>query len=251
MASGLVLLHGFTGGPENWRPMTARLSETIGVLAPTLVGHGNPVHADVAGFDDEVDRIASLISTTTRWHLVGYSLGGRIALALLARHARLFSGATLIGAQPGLRSEEARAERRAADERWCTMLRERPLSEFVAAWEDQPLFRSQRTLPDETLARQRAERLARDPAGLVRSLAVTGLGVMPSYWDALSGIRVPTTLIVGSKDEKFTTLGREMVARLPSARLEIVPDAGHNVVLERPDVVRALLDRALAQEAAP
>jgi 2-succinyl-6-hydroxy-2,4-cyclohexadiene-1-carboxylate synthase len=251
MASGLVLLHGFTGSPESWRPVTAGLSDTIRVLMPSLVGHGDHVHADVVGFDDEVDRIASLLSRATRWHLVGYSLGGRIALALLARHAPLFSGATLIGAQPGLRSEDARAERRAADERWCIMLRERPLSEFVGAWEDQPLFRSQRTLPEETLARQRAERLARDPAGLVRSLAVTGLGVMPSYWDALPGIKAPTTLIVGSKDEKFTALGREMAARLPAAMLEIVPDAGHNVVLERPDAVRALIDRALMNEAAP
>jgi 2-succinyl-6-hydroxy-2,4-cyclohexadiene-1-carboxylate synthase len=74
---------------------------------------------------------------------------------------------------------------------------------------------------------------------------------MPSYWDALSGIHISTTLIVGSKDEKFTTIARDMATRMPAARLEIVPGAGHNVVLEQPEAVRALLERALAKEAEP
>jgi 2-succinyl-6-hydroxy-2,4-cyclohexadiene-1-carboxylate synthase len=245
MASGLVLLHGFTGSPESWQPVTTGLSATLTVLAPSLVGHGDQVHATVAGFEDEVDRIASLLSDATRWHLVGYSLGGRIALGLLARHALLFSGATLIGAQPGLQSQEARAERHAADERWCTMLRERPLSEFVATWEDQPLFRSQRMLSDDVLARQRVERLGQNPVGLVRSLALTGLGVMPSYWDSLCRIHTPTTLVVGAKDDKFKSIGRDMAARMPASRLEIVPDAGHNVVLEKPSMIRSLIERAI------
>ncbi len=251
MVSGLVFLHGFTGSPESWRPVTAGLATSLPVLAPSLVGHGDQVHADAVAFEDEVDRIAALLSTSKGWHLAGYSLGGRIALGLLVRHAPLFSGATLIGAQPGLESEKARAERRVADERWRAMLRDRPLSEFVEAWQDQPLFRSQRTLSGDVLARQKAERLAQNPAGLARSLAVTGLGVMPSYRDALSGVRAPTTVIVGSKDEKFTAIGRDMVSRMPAATLEVVPEAGHNVVLERPDTVRAVLERAITTEAAP
>jgi 2-succinyl-6-hydroxy-2,4-cyclohexadiene-1-carboxylate synthase len=250
MAFGLVLLHGFTGSPESWHRVTARLN-SVTTVAPTLVGHGDQILANVAGFDDEVDRIASLLSSSRKWHLAGYSLGGRIAIGLLARHATLFSSATLIGAQPGLASEAERSDRRAADERWCVMLRERPLAEFVAAWEDQPLFRSQQTLSDAVLARQRAERLAQDPVGLARSLALTGLGAMPSYWDALPGIRTPTTLMVGSKDEKFTAIAREMAARMPAGRLETVPDAGHNVVLERPEAVGALIERAITKEADP
>ena len=251
MGLGLLLLHGFTGGPASWSSVTVGLSSNVTVLAPSLVGHGDQVRAAVAGFEDEVDRVASLTSNASTWHVAGYSLGGRIALGLLVRHPDLFRGATLIGAQPGLSSETARAERRAGDERWCTLLRERPLSEFVSAWEDQPLFRSQRELPDDVRTRQRTERLAQDSAGLARSLAFTGLGVMPSYWDALQRIQIPTTLVVGSKDEKFTAVARDMVSRMPRARLEIVPDAGHNVVLERPDVVSAALERAIAGKAEP
>jgi len=246
MGRGLLLLHGFTGSPASFHSVTAGLPSWVAVFAPSLVGHGDQVHAEVSGFDDEVDRIAALLSDTMPWHLAGYSLGGRIALGLLARHPNLFSSAILIGAQPGLPTESARTERRAADDRWCNLLRERPLSEFVSAWEDQPLFHSQRTLSGEVLSRQRAERLAQDPGGLVRSLTLTGLGAMPAYWEALPEIQVPTVLIAGSNDEKFTAIAREMAAKMPNARLEIVPESGHNVVLERPDAVRALLERAVA-----
>jgi 2-succinyl-6-hydroxy-2,4-cyclohexadiene-1-carboxylate synthase len=247
MASGLLLLHGFTGSPASWNAVVRTLSTPVRTLAPTLVGHGHQMYPSVSSFEDEVDRIASLVTDTTDWHVAGYSLGARVALGLLVRHAGSFEGATLIGGQPGLESESARADRRAHDERWRDMLRNRPLSDFVSAWQEQPLFRSQRSLSDETLATQRAERLAQDPAGLVRSLEVTGLGVMPSYWDALDDVRVPTTLVAGSRDEKFAAIAREMTARMPVSRLEIVPEVGHNVVLEAPAAVGALIERALAR----
>jgi 2-succinyl-6-hydroxy-2,4-cyclohexadiene-1-carboxylate synthase len=247
MAVRLLLLHGFTGSPASWNSVTAGLPPSVTILAPWLAGHGDRLHTNVAGFEDEVDRIASLLTSEGPWHLAGYSLGGRVAIGLLARHPNLFSSAILIGAQPGLPSEAARTERRAADERWCSLLRERPLSEFVSEWEDQPLFDSQRTLSGEVLARQRAERLAQDPLGLVRSLTLTGLGAMPAYWESLAEIHVPTILVAGSNDEKFAAIARAMAARMPRARLEIVPEAGHNVVLERPAAVRALIERAVTR----
>jgi 2-succinyl-6-hydroxy-2,4-cyclohexadiene-1-carboxylate synthase len=210
------------------------------------VGHGDQVHADVAGFDGEVDRIASIVPSSVSWHVAGYSLGGRIALGLVVRHPERFESATLIGAQPGLESDDARTERRAADERWCHMLRDRPLSDFVTAWAEQPLFLSQASLPADVLAAQRAVRLAQDPAGLERSLRLTGLGAMPSYRGALGALSVPTTLVAGSDDHKFAAIARSMASEIPRATLHIVAGAGHNVVLERPESVRALLLRALA-----
>ena len=185
--------------------------------------------------------------STRTWHLVGYSLGGRLALGLLVRHPALFASATLVGAQPGLETESARAERRAADERWCEMLESGPLADFVAAWETQPLFASQGALPSGALERQRVERMSHSGAGLALSLRTTGLGVMPSYWDALSSIRVPATLVVGATDEKFSAIARRMIATMPSARLETAAGSGHNVVLENPEVIRTAIGRAFRE----
>ena len=71
------------------------------------------------------------------------------------------------------------------------------------------------------------------------------------YWDALEQIRSPIMLVAGANDEKFTTIAWEMAARIPGAEVEIVPEAGHNVVLERPDTVRALLERVVSKGGAP
>jgi 2-succinyl-6-hydroxy-2,4-cyclohexadiene-1-carboxylate synthase len=247
MTAPLALLHGFTGSPDGFRDLLGALEPRPAVVtAPALVGHGAADDASVTGFESEVDRLARVLrASATPCHLVGYSLGGRLALGLLVRHPALFVSATLIGAQPGLPTDAARVERRAADERWCDLLEQRGLEAFVAEWEALPLFATQARLPTAVLARQRAERLGQDPRGLVRSLRLTGLGVMPSYEDALGGITVPVTLVAGEDDHKFSALARQMAARMPRARVELVPGAGHNVVLERAEALARLLSRAI------
>jgi 2-succinyl-6-hydroxy-2,4-cyclohexadiene-1-carboxylate synthase len=161
------------------------------------------------------------------------------------RHPELFRGATLIGAQPGLATEAEREDRRAADERWCALLEEKGIEAFVAQWEAVPLFATQSRLPRDVLERQRAARLAHDPHGLARSLRLTGLGVMPDYTGALAGLRVPVTLVAGAEDDKFGALAHRMAGAIPRARVELVADAGHNVVLERPRALARLLSRAM------
>lgn len=240
----VALLHGFSGSPESWEGVAATLPPATRVVAPSLIGHGTREDETVTGFEAEVDRIAHLLragDSDSSFHVVGYSLGARIALGLLVRHPGPFARATLIGGQPGLELEEERRERRRSDEHLCQILEELGIETFVKKWESIPLFASQATLPASTLAAQRAARLRRDPNALARSLRSTGLGVMPSYWEALRSIPVPVRLVVGALDEKFTAIARRMAALLPNADLEIVPNVGHNVVLEAPGAVTKML----------
>ncbi len=244
MTLPVAVLHGFTGSPHSFDGVVSRLGARV-VSAPPLVGHGAPNKSpESTSFEQEVDRLAALFrAEAPRWHLAGYSLGGRVALGLLVRHPTLFASATLVGAQPGLRTETERAERREADERLCRVLEERGVAAFVDEWQALPLFATQSALAPDVLERQRAERLAHDPLELARSLRVTGLGVMPSYWDVLSRIAIPVTLVVGERDAKFSALAAEMSRHLAHACVESVAGAGHNVVLERPDIV----SRCIAQ----
>src|SRR5262249_55892589 len=154
--------------------------------------HG-AAYARVEGFEAEVDRLAALIRARgEKVHLAGYSLGGRVAIGLLCRHAGLFRSATLSSAQPGLHSEAEREERRAADERWCAVLESRGIEAFVEAWEKLPLFATQ---SDEMRRAQRRERLSHDPRGLAHSLRTCGLGHMPSYSESLALVPVPTSIV--------------------------------------------------------
>ena len=236
-----VFLHGFSGGPESWDAVATALPSDARVVRVQLAGHG-AAPVSVEGWDAEVARIDALLERerVEDAHLVGYSLGGRVGLSLLAHSAR-FSRSTLIGAHPGLPDAAARAERRAADDRWIRVLRERGLRAFIDAWEALPMWATQEALDPERLASQRRLRESHTAEGLAHALEALGLAQMPATDP--SALRVPIQLVVGERDEKHRALSGALAERLPRAALRVVEGAGHNVVLERPDALAALLLR--------
>jgi len=231
----MVFIHGFTGAPASWDGVCAELARARRIHRVRVLGHdGGPLTPAPGGFAGEVDRIAAeLHSAGMRGvHLVGYSLGGRLALGLLASHPELLTRVTLIGARNGLASEAERHARRAADQRWLTLLA-RGLPDFVEAWETQPLFGRWRS-------RDRAIRLAHDPRGLALALSTLGLAEMPRF--AISA-DLPVALVTGADDLKFAALARELAAGLPRATLHSIDRAGHNIPSEAPAALAALLTR--------
>lgn len=247
----LVFVHGFTGAPASFGSVSECWTRAAGprpaVYCPRLLGHGAPVEAGVKRFDQEVDRLAADIARRglRGAHLCGYSLGARVSLGLLARHAWLFASATLISVHPGLTSDAERAARVGADERWSQLLLERGLRAFVDAWEAQPLFASRAQLEAARRLEQRRVRLRHDARGLARALRVLGLGQMPCYRGVLRMRPLPVRLLVGELDRKFVEVGRELSAATPRVTLEVMPGAGHDLPFEVPERVAAVLIRAV------
>ena len=247
----VVLIHGFTGSPASFDDLAARLSEGSAprLHRPALVGHADAVPHPYHRFEQEVDRVAAEIrqSGASGAHLCGYSLGARVGLGLLARHACLFRSATLIGLHPGLNSAAERALRIGADERWCQLLIRQGIQAFSTAWEAQPIFATQRELPGALLARQRRIRTHHSALGLVRSLRILGLGQMPSYRGVFQSQPLRVRLLVGALDANFVRLGQELAGASSRVQLEVVEGAGHNLLLEAPDRVARVLTNDLAQ----
>ncbi|HEY4159217.1 MAG TPA: alpha/beta fold hydrolase [Polyangiaceae bacterium] len=238
--TALCLLHGFTGSPKSFAAVLEGLQRPA--LTPPLLGHsGAPASAETGSFEQEVDRLAALTAARAPLTLVGYSLGARLALGLTVRHPALVASLLLISGHPGLITSEEREARVLADRHWQTLLEERGLEAFVTAWQAEPIWNSQARLPLELRERKRHERLSHDPLGLARSLEVTGLGRMPSYRERLAEIRVPVCLVAGALDAKFCALAGEMADALPRAQVVYAPDAGHDLLLERPDLITELL----------
>jgi len=232
----VILLHGFTGSPES----LARVSSP-GSHAPILGGHlGEPPSAD---FWSEVARLAALAPDATR--LFGYSLGGRLVLGLLARFPRRFVHAVVVSAHPGLCSEAERAQRRTADQRWIDVLQRHGVERFVADWERQPLWHTQRRLPLAVLAARRRERLAHTASGLAGSLRSVGLGQMPDLRPALALTPCVVDLLVGADDPAYVALATELATILPQGRVRVADFAGHDLLLERPDFCSAYLKQGL------
>ena len=247
-----VLIHGFSGSPESWGQVASRLR--VRTYAPAVCGHGtaSSAIAVVRSFEAEVDRLASEVRSAVPAprYVAGYSLGGRLAVGLLARHPDLFVGAAAIGANPGLDGEEERKARRAADETWARRIEERGIAVFDREWSKLPLFQSQQDLDAATIEEQRRIRLSHEPAALAAAMRVLSLGAMPDYRPVLGRISCPVELIAGDQDPKFIDLARLMAELLPGATARVVAGSGHNVPMEAPTELARVLNKALEGAAA-
>jgi 2-succinyl-6-hydroxy-2,4-cyclohexadiene-1-carboxylate synthase len=236
----MMFLHGFSGHPDVWQPVLARLPSPRQCLVPSLAGHqgGSPAGRGAEAFRDEVDRLAELIvgAGGEPKHVVGYSLGGRLALGLAVHHPALVRRLTLIGAHPGLQTMDERDQRAATDETWAQQLERDGLRAFVTAWEQQPLFAHEARLPLETRQRQTTIRLRHDPRGLASALRAFSLARMPDYWSRLPGMAASCAFIAGELDRKFVGIGKRVCSLISAAFIE-VSGSGHNVVMENPESI--------------
>ncbi len=234
----LLLIHGFAGHGSSWKRFTRLLPLSWDPVSLTLPGHDRSAPLpDGASFEQSVERIADLLGENldAPFPVIGYSLGARVALALLVRRPHLFQSALLAGVNPGIDDGGERTKRAARDAGWGNLLRSEGIEAFVDRWEGLPLFATQASLPPDLLEEQRATRLGHDPEGLARSMLALGLAAMPDYRPALGGIDIPIRLVAGEKDDKFLAIARSMLSRLKRGRLTVVSGAGHNVLLERPE----------------
>ena len=112
----IVFLHGFLGSTDSFDAVKARLRGAHSVYSPPIYGHsGRQTCLPNHDYDAETDRLLGLIRDyfqSSPVHLVGYSMGGRLALGMLLKATSQFRSATLISARRGLESAEERAKRR-------------------------------------------------------------------------------------------------------------------------------------------
>ncbi len=250
-----VLLHGFAGSVLSWQEVAWQTEsfacwesstgkESGPLVAVALPGH----HPDAPvgeGFEDNVDWLAKTIRMDgiSRCHLIGYSMGARLALGIAARHPGIISALTLIGVHPGLTSTTERADRVIADARWAEILRKLGVTAFVDAWEKLPLFASQSCLAPQVLEQQRRIRLAHDPNRLADAMERCGLARMPVYQAVFSRLKVPVQLVVGELDQKFVAIAKSIIKENSNVVFSSVAGVGHNVVLEAPGSIASLLLR--------
>lgn len=245
-APATLLLHGFTGSADVWASFTEDFPTPGQRVAVDLLGHGRtdaPASPVRYSMSETIADLAALMTELGHetFDLIGYSMGGRIALAFALTHPERVQRLLLESASPGLRTEAERAMRRQSDAALADLILQQGMPAFVDRWEQTPLFASQARLAPEVLERQRVVRLSHQPIGLANSLLGIGTGSQPSYWDELHTLQLPVLLVTGELDEKYTAIAEAMLTILPNARHADVPGAGHTVHLEEPDLYRGIL----------
>jgi 2-succinyl-6-hydroxy-2,4-cyclohexadiene-1-carboxylate synthase len=221
----VLFIPGFMQRGDAWRPVAELLPERY---PSTLLDHAE--HS----FEGRMREIAEAGADV----LVGYSLGGRLALRSALRSPESFTGVVLIGATAGIEEGPMQTQRAEADEKLASWMEAMPIEDIVSLWERQPLFADQ---SDSLVDAQRAGRLSHDPRSLALLLRTAGQGALPQVWHELRAFEVPLLAIAGARDEGYTAAARRIAQVAPNARAAIVEDAGHAAHLQQPQRVADLI----------
>ena len=237
-ATPVVLLHGFTGAKDSWLDLRHELRRRYRVIAVDLPGHGgSDCGSEITNYSIEATAAmvkAALVegAKLNRFALVGYSMGGRVALFCALRYAALVSKLVLESASPGIAEPKERRRRCESDRELADSIETAGVEAFVDRWERIPLFEPLSKLPANERARLRSERMKCSAQGLAHSLRGMGVGVQPWLGDRLQELTMPVLVVAGELDLKYAEIARAMAARIPNGRIEVVGGVGHVVHVE-------------------
>jgi 2-succinyl-6-hydroxy-2,4-cyclohexadiene-1-carboxylate synthase len=234
----VILLHGFAQSPATWHE-TIVLLEAAGyrAYAPDILQVKN---TEISACPRErYYSFPSLVATLVSWldhegfdrvNLVGYSMGGRIALHVAQAYSQRVSSLVLESCGLGPRDGAAQIANEEWDAALAARLRRNTIGDFVDYWENLPLFASQKELPPEVRERVRAERLAHDPELLARLVEGIGQHTMSDMRTLLREIKIPLLYMVGTYDEKYRMLADEIESSFGVMVRRF--DTGHDIHLE-------------------
>ena len=236
----MLFIPGFMQRGDAWRPVAELLPERY---PSRLLDHAE--HSFEGRMKEIAKHAAQILGGAAdaapaggRPVLVGYSLGGRLALRAAIRSPVSYAGIVLVGATAGIEEGPMRSQRAEADEKLASWMEAMPIEDIVALWERQPLFADQ---SDSLVESQRPGRLSHDPRSLALLLRTAGQGVLEPVWHELAALELPLLAIAGARDDGYSAAAKRIAHVAPNARAAIVEDAGHAAHLQRPDEVARLI----------
>lgn len=232
-----LLLHGWLGQKQDWLRLITTLQTRYDCVAVDLPGHGEHLHRPLAepltftSLTQELHQVIQELGFAKPPVLIGYSLGGRLALSYALRFPHTLTALVLENCQPGISEETHRLQRQQADQMLAQQLLTLGIHDFVEQWYDLPLFRSLHRHP-HLLQKLKMQRKQNHPAWVAKVLQDLSPGHQPDGWPLLPSLALPVLLLSGVLDPKYPELCKKMHTLLPHSTLHISEQAGHNVHLE-------------------
>jgi 2-succinyl-6-hydroxy-2,4-cyclohexadiene-1-carboxylate synthase len=228
----LLLLHGFTGESTTWKPFYRDWGKHSKLIIPDLIGHGkteSPHNASRYKMEFAAKDLLGILDQLgiDQVDLLGYSMGGRLALTFAILFPKRVRKLILESSSPGLPSIEEREFRCMKDKELADFIREKGIEVFVDYWEDIPLFSTMKQLPNEINKTIRRQRLSNNPIGLANSLLGMGTGMQPSWWENLNQLQHEILLVTGELDKKFCLIAEKMKKKLKNGAWISIPNSGH------------------------
>lgn len=241
----LLALHGFTETDVVWQELLSPHFPNL--KCPLLPGHGwKPCTTSTTMVGTAAEFIAN-IPANEPIDLLGYSMGGRLAIRVALENPQRIRRVVLISCNPGIADQAERIDRRRRDEHLAQILEEDGIGPFVAWWQSNPTLRPAKPFSRAMQESLRCMRLNHEPCGLAWSLRTLGsCSDEGNMWPRLGELRMPVLLASGEADSKYHQIMGEMAKHIPGARHEVIAAAGHAIHREQANQLVALIRGFLA-----
>jgi 2-succinyl-6-hydroxy-2,4-cyclohexadiene-1-carboxylate synthase len=229
----LWCLHGFLGSGADWDLLRASWPADLTPLRTPDLFAAPPQDASLSAFGERFAAEAAAADQAPC--ILGYSLGGRLALhALLARPA-VWRGAVIVSAHLGLSDKPARVTRLADDANWTRRFRGDPWAAVMRDWNDRDVFGGR----EQTQPRDEARY---DRAALAHALDAWSLGRQEDLAPRLAALTVPILWIAGANDRRYVTQGKRAANAARSVTFIQAPGAAHRVPWEAAEWFRDVVE---------
>ena len=234
----LLFLHGFMGNGRDWLPIAKHFEDDYYCVMPDLPGHGkNLEHRidELLGYSTLAKGLLGIldISHSDQVSLIGYSMGGRLALYFATHYGEKVRHLILESVHPGLIDLQARSHRAQVDLQRSNQIEDNGIESFVDSWYQMAFFGSMQNQPEAFTAMKiaRKENVPKWMAKVIRELSP---GLQPALWDKLSNLSMVSLLIAGAQDDKYVNIVHKTAEQIPQAVFSVIPNVGHNTHFEAP-----------------
>ncbi len=243
----IVALHGFSGSGLDFKVIAENKSKKYAWYAPDFIGHGEtdaPCALDEYKINAIIDSLEKMLEhyKIIKPIIIGYSMGGRVALHYAIARPKSVRALVLIGTTPGIYDEREKEDRRRADYALADEIIKFGIEAFANKWECRPVITTQNLIPEKHQKAIKERRRMNRPIGLANSLRGFGTGMMNPVWDKLRSINCRQLLVTGELDSKFARFAKLMQKESDLTHHVSIPKVGHAVHLESPVLFTNLLE---------
>jgi 2-succinyl-6-hydroxy-2,4-cyclohexadiene-1-carboxylate synthase len=243
----LLLLHGFAGNSQYWDPFIEPLSQKYSLIVPDLPGHGKTVISEnISDISKIVKSLAIELNMKEKISIIGYSMGARFAMSILANDLFEIDKIMLLSGSAGMDDTVEKNDRYRADCHLADHISENGIEWFAKYWESLPLFESRRKCATINHQRLREIWLSQDPDQLSAGLRLMSVGKQDYLLDKIQSSSVKTLFMVGGLDRKYSKLLKQYAMGAVGIQYLILKNCGHDIPSECPNHFLALASNFLS-----
>lgn len=227
-AMRVFCLHGFLGLGSDWNPFVESLKQEsveqdVFFDSPNLLSPKSRFNPTFC-FDDWCEKFIKYVEQfeESKKVIMGYSMGGRLALHAVMKYPQLFNAAIFFSTNPMLYTEEEKNLRREQDQEWAIKFKNLEWSVLMAEWNNQLIFSQEQQAP------QRCEQNY-DRRFLSMALENWTVANHNISLEMLKKITTPSYWLCGSFDDKFIAIHEMMKSNGVPAKYDVVPEKGHRI----------------------